>query len=224
MRLGQVLSEDHPCLGAVGTENVVQSAQVLIVDDEADVIEALKLRLSTAGFRTITASDGAEALDLLRHKNVDLILSDLMMPNLDGLELARRIHQDPKLRGIRILLFSCHNDPVTEDLALEFGALGYVPKAIGAPAIVSRVREILGAVRSSDASSPVVEPSYERAERDLIIQLRALSETAGATENRRASRAETSESAPRRRNRQDPKGDQLLHLAKGLEIGSKTKH
>ena len=152
----------------------MQNTKVLIVDDEADVIQALRLRFETAGYDTVTASDGAEALKMLHNTDVDLILADLMMPNLDGLELTRRIRQNPRWFPIQILLFSCHDDPVARSLALEFGALDYLSKTLGARAIVSRVDEILAADRSFNAGTGL-QSRYEEAERDLMTQLRAIS-------------------------------------------------
>jgi DNA-binding response OmpR family regulator len=158
----------------------VQSAKVLIVDDEADVIQALKLRLETAGYNAVTASDGAEALRLLPQVRPDLILADLMMPNLDGLELTRRIRQNPRWFAVQVLLLSCHDDPVARNLAIEFGALDYLSKTLGAPAIVSRVDEILSTARSSSASLQDVR-GIAAAERDLMSQLSALSHNVSAT-------------------------------------------
>jgi DNA-binding response OmpR family regulator len=158
----------------------VQNTKVLIVDDEADVIQALKLRLETAGYDAVTASDGAEALKILDNTEVGLILADLMMPNLDGLELTRRIRQNHRWRLIQVLLFSCHDDPVARCLALEFGASDYLPKTLGARAIVSRVNEIL----AGDASFEVATrpaPRYKEAELDLVNQLRAISPSTAGT-------------------------------------------
>jgi DNA-binding response OmpR family regulator len=157
------------------------SAQVLIVDDEKDVIQALKLRLETAGYQALTASDGAEALEMLYQGDVDLILADLMMPNLDGLELTRRIRQDSRWVGVQVLLFSCLDDPVARRLALEFGALDYLSKAVGARVIVSRVHEILDVGGRALASVPGRVRS-DQVEEILGAQLRALSRSKGATD------------------------------------------
>lgn len=154
----------------------MESARVLIVDDEADVIQALKLRLETAGYDAVTACDGAEALKMLQNIKPDLILTDLMMPNLDGLELTRRVRQNPSWFQVQVLLFSCLDDPVARGLALEFGALDYLSKTLGAHAIVSRVREILAAAKSPKGVTGHNDPGCEQAERDLMTQLEAISQ------------------------------------------------
>jgi DNA-binding response OmpR family regulator len=157
-----------------------RGAKILIVDDEADVIQALKVRLETAGYDAVTACDGAEALAMLQKIKPDLILADLMMPNLDGLELTRRVRQNPSWFRIQVLLFSCNDDPVARELALEFGALDYLSKTVGARGIVSRVNEILAAAMAVEGATGQKDPEYEHAERDLIAQLRAVSENSAA--------------------------------------------
>lgn len=163
------------------SELPVESARVLIVDDEADVIQALKLRLETAGYDAVTACDGAEALKMLQNIQPDLILTDLMMPNLDGLELTRRVRQNPSWFQVQVLMFSCHDDPVARGLALEFGALDYLSKTLGAPAIVSRVREILARSKPAEAATGRKGPPGDDAERDLITQLQAISQNSAGT-------------------------------------------
>jgi DNA-binding response OmpR family regulator len=157
-----------------------RGAKILIVDDEDDVIQALKVRLETAGYHATTAGDGAQALALLQETKPDLILADLMMPNLDGLELTRRVRQNPNWRRVEVLLFSCNDDPVARELALELGARDYLSKTVGAPAIVSRINEILSAPMSAEGATKRNDSAYDHAERDLIAQLRAVSDNAGA--------------------------------------------
>jgi DNA-binding response OmpR family regulator len=161
-----------------------QGARVLIVDDEADVIQALKLRLENAGFGAITAADGAEALELLGKTSVELVVADLMMPNLDGLELTRRVCQDPNRPAVPVLLFSCNDDPIARKLALEFGALDYLSKTLGAREIVSRIEEILTAAKPADPFAAPRQATYHLAEADLISQLRAISNNSAAPSNR----------------------------------------
>ena len=159
----------------------MQNAKVLIVDDEADVVQVLKLRLEMAGYDAATARDGAEALKMLQQIQPDLILADLMMPNLDGLELTRRIRQNPSWFSIQVLLFSCHDDPVARNLALELGALDYLSKTLGAHSIVSRINEILAVAKSVEGAPECNYADYGEAEQDLMAQLRAISRnSAGA--------------------------------------------
>ena len=149
------------------------SPMVLIVDDEPDVIQALKFRLETAGYETLTASSGAEALDQLHNHNVDLLLTDLMMPEIDGLELTRLVKANPSWTKTKILAFSCATDEKSRKDILTTGALDFLPKSVGANSIVTRVYEILGA---ADATLPSVVDYPRAAENDPGRGLRTISE------------------------------------------------
>jgi DNA-binding response OmpR family regulator len=196
-----------------------QKPKILIVDDQADLIPALKLRWENAGYRTIAASDGLEALDILRNTTVDLILTDLMMPNLDGLELTRRVRQDPKRLGVQVLLFSCNDDPVARGLALEFGALDYLSKDLGAREIVSRIQQILSTANLSHGSAAARQPAYGLAEADLISQLQAISISAALTPRLQATMDPPGESPPGG----EWAADDLLKLAITLDGRSEAR-
>jgi CheY-like chemotaxis protein len=121
----------------------VERNTILIVDDEEDVVSALKFRLAMSGCEVLTASNGAQALEVLREKPVQLVLADFMMPELNGLELTRMVKAHPKWFETKVLLFSCNIEPQYRQRAMELGALDYLPKTDGANAIVNRVYEIL---------------------------------------------------------------------------------
>jgi CheY-like chemotaxis protein len=128
--------------------------KVLIVDDESDVISALQFRLASSGYETITAANGAEALEILRKTEVDLVLADFMMPEVNGLELTRLVRENPSWYKTKILLFSCNLEPRFRRRAIELGAIDYIPKTDGASHIARRVAEVLAphdAARSSPA-------------------------------------------------------------------------
>ena len=121
----------------------MEKSSILIVDDEEDVVSALKFRLAMSGCEVLTASNGAQALEVMRQSPVDLVLADFMMPELNGLELTRMVKAHPKWFQTKILLFSCNIEPQYRQRAMELGAVDYLPKTDGANAIVSRVYEIL---------------------------------------------------------------------------------
>src|SRR3989338_9172306 len=84
--------------------------KILIVDDEKNIVEALKYSLGAEGFRTLVAHDGAAALELARRELPELILLDWMLPEHDGLEVCRRLKQDPKTQGIAIIMLTVKSD------------------------------------------------------------------------------------------------------------------
>jgi CheY-like chemotaxis protein len=148
----------------------VEPNTILIVDDEEDVVSALKFRLAMSGCEVLTASNGAQALEVLREKPVNLVLADFMMPELNGLELTRMVKAHPKWFETKVLLFSCNIEPQYRQRALELGALDYLPKTDGANAIVNRVYEILEIDQpEAAAAAPVIAPSY--------AQLRSLAQS-----------------------------------------------
>jgi CheY-like chemotaxis protein len=135
-----------------GVSNVERNT-ILIVDDEEDVVSALKFRLAMSGCEVLTAANGSQALEILRDKPVNLVLADFMMPELNGLELTRMVKAHPKWFETKVLLFSCNIEPQYRQRAMELGALDYLPKTDGANAIVSRVYEIL------EMEEPVAAPA-----------------------------------------------------------------
>jgi CheY-like chemotaxis protein len=147
----------------------VERNTILIVDDEEDVVSALKFRLATSGCEVLTASNGAQAIEVLREKPVQLVLADFMMPELNGLELTRMVKAHPKWFDTKVLLFSCNIEPQYRQRAMELGALDYLPKTDGANAIVNRVYEILEIEQPEAGPAPAAIPSY--------AQLRSLAQS-----------------------------------------------
>jgi CheY-like chemotaxis protein len=149
----------------------VDKSTILIVDDEEDVVSALKFRLAMSGCEVLTASNGAQALEVLRDKPVDLVLADFMMPELNGLELTRMVKAHPKWFETKVLLFSCNIEPQYRQRALELGALDYMPKTDGANAIVSRVYEILEIDQPEGPAAPA------QANASISSQFRSLAQS-----------------------------------------------
>lgn len=149
----------------------MDKSTILIVDDEEDVVSALKFRLAMSGCEVLTASNGAQALEVLRDKPVDLVLADFMMPELNGLELTRMVKAHPKWFETKVLLFSCNIEPQYRQRALELGALDYMPKTDGANAIVSRVYEILEIDQPEGPAAPA------QANASISSQFRSLAQS-----------------------------------------------
>jgi CheY-like chemotaxis protein len=154
----------------------MEKTKILIVDDEQDVVQALQFRLETAGYETFTALDGAQALNVLAERKVDLILADFMMPEVNGLELTRRVKENPAWATIKVVLFSCNAEPEFQKRAIELGAVDYLPKMTGAGSIVIRVYELLAPEQKQpgEPGAPIPEETPEQ--RTLAQQMRTISE------------------------------------------------
>jgi two-component system cell cycle response regulator len=115
------------------------SPLILIVDDHPDNVEVLKVRLDALGYRTVTASDGEAALKMVAESPPDLILLDVMMPNMDGNEVARRIKGDKSLPYIPIIMQTALDTTHSKVVGLEAGADDYITKPINYAELQARM-------------------------------------------------------------------------------------
>ncbi len=114
---------------------------VLVVDDEPNIVELVRLYLSNAGYRVLSGADGREALQLVRTGKPDLLILDLMLPELDGFDVCRRLREDGN--QIPIIMLTARDDEVDKIVGLELGADDYVTKPFNPRELVARVRAIL---------------------------------------------------------------------------------
>ncbi len=118
-------------------------ALILVVDDVADNVEILRMRLSTLGYDVAEANDGEEALAKIAADPPDLILLDVMMPKIDGLEVVRRLKADKSLPFIPVIMVTAKTMPKDVVAGLEAGADDYLTKPIDHGALIARVRSML---------------------------------------------------------------------------------
>ncbi len=116
---------------------------ILIVDDEQDVLDLLAYHLQRAGFKVLTARDGAVALQKARDHVPALVVLDLMLPEVEGTEVCKRLRAEPKTARIPILMLTAKAEEVDRVLGLELGADDYVTKPFSPREVVLRVRSIL---------------------------------------------------------------------------------
>jgi adenylate cyclase len=118
-------------------------ARILVVDDIADNVEILRMRLASLGYEVIVAEDGERALAKVREGLPDLILLDIMMPKIDGLEVVKRLKADPSLPFIPVILVTAKASPKDVVAGLDAGGDDYLTKPIEHGALVARVRAML---------------------------------------------------------------------------------
>jgi adenylate cyclase len=117
--------------------------QILIVEDNPESLDIFQTRLAAHGYEILTASDGEEALAIAREKQPDLILLDIMMPKLNGVEVCRRLKEDPSLPFMPIVMVTALADPKDVVVGLEAGADEYLAKPVDQTALVARVKSML---------------------------------------------------------------------------------
>jgi DNA-binding response OmpR family regulator len=124
--------------------------KVLIVDDEPDVVDLVKYNLTQAGYEVETAVDGAEGLQKAKETAPSLILLDLMLPFIDGLEVCKLLRRDSKTSGIPIIMLTAKAGEIDRVLGLELGADDYVTKPFSPRELILRVKKILHRTRAPD--------------------------------------------------------------------------
>ena len=117
--------------------------RILIVDDTPANVEILEMRLAAYGYEILTAGNGEQALDIIEGQQPDLILLDIMMPKIDGIEVCRRVKADNTLPFIPIILVTSKSDPKDVVAGLEAGAEEYLTKPVEQTALVARVKSML---------------------------------------------------------------------------------
>lgn len=120
-----------------------QPKKILIVEDEQDILQLVKLYLEKEGYRTIVAATGAEGLKQVAAEKPDLIVLDLMLPELDGLEVCKRLRSQPDTATLPIIMLTAKAEETDTIIGLELGADDYVTKPFSPKTLVARVKAIL---------------------------------------------------------------------------------
>ena len=130
---------------------LVSKQKILVIDDEPDAVELIEFNLKQAGFDIATAADGAEALRKARSTLPALIVLDLMLPEIDGLDVCKLLRRDPTTASIPILMLTAKASEVDRILGLELGADDYVTKPFSPRELVLRIKKILDRGKPSEA-------------------------------------------------------------------------
>lgn len=117
--------------------------KILIVEDERDVVRLLKYNLEKEGFRVTAVSDGSLVLAEIRREEPDLVILDLMLPGMDGLEICRQLRRHDKFAGIPILMLTARSGEADRVVGLELGADDYVTKPFSMRELIARVRALM---------------------------------------------------------------------------------
>lgn len=148
------------------------AARVLIADDDEDVRAYLEITLSLAGYDTLEAGDGVEALERARREGPDLVLLDVMMPRMDGLEVLRRLREDARTAHLPIVMLTARGQSSDTVEGLDAGADSYLTKPCEAEVLLAHVRAALRRADQQSARNPLTGlPGNERILSELTERL-----------------------------------------------------
>ncbi len=138
--------------------------KILIVDDEPDIRELLSYNLTKEGYQTYQAKNGREAIDSIGQLSPDLVILDIMMPEMDGIETCRVIRSNPKYNDIRIIFLTAKGGDGSQIEGLEVGADDYISKPLKIQIFISRVKAILRRYKNINDSTCIKV-------KDLVIDI-----------------------------------------------------
>ena len=132
----------------MGTE-----AKILLVDDEASIRELIRFNLERAGYRVQEATDGNEAINAVRQTKPDLVVLDLMLPGLDGLDVCRLVKGNRETAAIPIIMLTAKTEEVDKVIGLELGADDYMTKPFSPRELVARIKAVLRRSQKEQSAS-----------------------------------------------------------------------
>ncbi|HWC29590.1 MAG TPA: response regulator transcription factor [Dehalococcoidia bacterium] len=147
---------------------------ILVVDDEKNIVQLARLYLGNEGFRVEEAYDGKQALDKARTVNPDLVVLDIMMPEMDGLSVCRELR---KTSSVPVIMLTARDDDVDKIVGLEVGADDYMTKPFNPRELVARVKAVLRRSQGSISPETVLEVGNVRldpARREVTIEDRSI--------------------------------------------------
>jgi two-component system, OmpR family, alkaline phosphatase synthesis response regulator PhoP len=158
----------------------VGKAKILVVDDEPDIVELVRLNLAREGYEILACPTGEQALSVARSQLPGLVVLDLMLPGMDGVEVCRRLRADVKTQHIPILMLTAKGEESDVVTGLEVGADDYMTKPFSGKVLVARIRNLLRRVVTKDEGQTPVkvhEISIDPGRREVRIKDRAVAMT-----------------------------------------------
>lgn len=125
--------------------NLEVMKKIIVVDDDRVTLTMLQMTLSKSGFHVLTAQDGAEGYELAQKEMPDILITDMLLPKIDGMELCRKIKEDPELQDIKVILMTAvYKGMSFKHEAKECGASDFIEKPINTTNLIHRVKVLLG--------------------------------------------------------------------------------
>ena len=117
--------------------------KILIVDDKLEVVELVKATLEGEDYQTISASDGREALEKIGKEKPDLVLLDVVMPKMNGLEVLAKVKKDPQTKDVPIIMLTAKGQQLDKDRGRRLGAEDYIVKPFSPSHLLTKIEEIM---------------------------------------------------------------------------------
>ncbi|MEM7533820.1 MAG: response regulator transcription factor [Chloroflexota bacterium] len=155
-----------------------QSAKILVVDDAPDIVDIVQLYMKNAGYEVITASDGPSALRALRDEMPDLVVLDIMLPGVDGLEITKRVRM---IDNTPIIMLTARREESDRVLGFELGADDYVVKPFSPQELVGRVKAVLRRTMNA-ASTESAGTSQEAKSQEIVLEHIRINQTTHAVQ------------------------------------------
>jgi two-component system alkaline phosphatase synthesis response regulator PhoP len=129
-------------------------SKILVIEDEKNILELVRFNLEREGFQVISAMDGTSGLDMAHEELPDLIILDVMLPGMNGLEVCRELHQDPTTSNIPVVILSARAEELDKVLGLEMGADDYIVKPFSPRELLARVKARLRRYSPVESHTP----------------------------------------------------------------------
>jgi two-component system alkaline phosphatase synthesis response regulator PhoP len=134
----------------------MQKMKILLVEDEEDIAEIIKLQAELAGYKVVVESDGLNGLRAVAREKPDLVVLDIMLPGLNGLDVCRKIKSNPDTKPIPVIMISAKSEELDVILGLELGADDYVSKPFSVKILLSRIRAVLRRGKEPEVAQKVI--------------------------------------------------------------------
>jgi len=145
----------------------MHNSKILVVDDETYIVELVKFNLEKEGYKVVVANDGLSALETVKSEMPDLIILDIMLPKIDGLEVCRTLKLNPEYKSIPIIMLTAKGEEFDTVLGLEMGADDYIKKPFSPREMIARVKARLRAVKLLKAEKAMGKKVYVY--KDLLV-------------------------------------------------------
>ena len=150
----------------------MENAKILLVDDEQDILDILSYNLSKEGFQISTATNGKEAIESASKERPDMVILDVMMPEMDGIETCQRLREIPVLQNTLIVFLSARGEDYSQIAGYEAGADDYVTKPIRPKVLLSKVKALMKRQGSRSENPNIIEVGGVELDRDRYIMLK----------------------------------------------------